>query len=108
MNPSRQAEWAEAQRRCRLTDEAAAMARELGMSPRSLIKNIPSKSEPWKAPVEDWVRQLHAKRFGKRSPAARTPPPEPEVYAPEPPPDAVNELDQAQEEPPASPPSPPL
>ena len=41
------------------------MAKELGMKPRSLIKNIPAKSQPWKAPVNEWVRDLHAKRFGE-------------------------------------------
>jgi hypothetical protein len=33
--------WAEAQRRCRRSDEAVLMAKELGIGPRSLIKNIP-------------------------------------------------------------------
>lgn len=54
--------WAEAQRRCRLSDEALRMARELGLSPRSLIKNIPFPREQWKAPVEDWVRAIYEKR----------------------------------------------
>ena len=66
MKTSRQNEWAEAQRRCRLTDEALAMAKELGLSPQSLTKNIPNRAEPWKAPVEDWVRRLHLKKFGVR------------------------------------------
>lgn len=44
-------EWLEAKRRCRLSDEEIRMARELGLKPRSLIKNIPAKSQPWKAPV---------------------------------------------------------
>jgi len=57
-------EWLEAQRRCRLSDEEVRMAKELGIKPRSLIKNIPDKSQPWKAPVGEWVRDLHAKRFG--------------------------------------------
>jgi hypothetical protein len=34
--------WVEAQRRCRLSDEALRMANELGLNPTSLIKNIPS------------------------------------------------------------------
>lgn len=38
--------WTEAQRRCRLSDEAMRMAKDLGLSPRSLIKNIPSRTEP--------------------------------------------------------------
>ena len=56
--------WAEAQRRCRLSAEAVRIAKDLGLNPRSLIKNIPSRSEPWKAPVEDWVRAIAAKRGG--------------------------------------------
>jgi hypothetical protein len=54
--------WVEAQRRCRLSDEAVRMARELGIGPRSLIKNIPAPTQQWKAPVEDWVRDLYEKR----------------------------------------------
>ena len=54
--------WTEAQRRCRLSDEALRMARELGLSPRSLIKNIPSPKEQWKAPVDDWYRIIYEKR----------------------------------------------
>ena len=59
--------WAEAQRRCRLSDEAVQMAKDLGIGPRSLIKNMPAPTQPWKAPVEDWVRDLYAKRQRKAS-----------------------------------------
>jgi hypothetical protein len=59
----KQRSWAEAQRRCRLSDEALRMAKELGLNPRSLIKNIPSTTQRWKAPVEEWVRHLHRRRF---------------------------------------------
>jgi len=62
--------WTEAQRRCRLSDEGLRMAKELGLSPRSLIKNIPSPKEQWKAPVEDWVRAIYEKR---QKAAARRP-----------------------------------
>jgi hypothetical protein len=41
------------------------MAKELGMTPKSLLKNIPNKSQQWKAPVRDWVRDLYDKRFRK-------------------------------------------
>ena len=41
--------WAEAKKKCRLNQEDIALAKRLGLNPRSLIKNIPSKSEPWKA-----------------------------------------------------------
>ena len=72
--------WAEAKKKCRLNDEDIALAKRLGLNPRSLIKNIPSKSEPWKAPVKDWLREIDEKRqkksaqkrkakSGRRSPA---------------------------------------
>lgn len=62
-------QWREAKRRCRLSDEAVAMAKELGMSPRGLIGNIPAPSERWKAPVEEWIRDAHEKM--KRKSAAK-------------------------------------
>jgi hypothetical protein len=58
-------EWAEAKRRCRLNQEDIIMAKELGFRPRSLIKNIPSKSQQWKAPVKDWIRYLYEERQRK-------------------------------------------
>ena len=54
--------WAEAARRCRLSPAEVRMAKELGFKPRSLLKNIPSKAEPWKGPVAEWVRDLYQKR----------------------------------------------
>ncbi len=57
-------EWLEAQCRCRLSDEEVRMAKALGLKPHSLIKNVPAKSQPWKAPVGEWIRDLHAKRCG--------------------------------------------
>jgi len=53
MNPKREQEWADAMRRCRLSAEKIAMAKELGMGPRSLIKNIPNRNQQWKTPVGD-------------------------------------------------------
>lgn len=54
--------WAEAKRRGGLSAEALAMAKELGLNPRTLIKNVPSRAEPCKAPIEEWVRDLYSKR----------------------------------------------
>lgn len=59
------AAWIEAKKKCRLNDETIRMAKQLGITPRTLIKNIPNKSEMWKAPVSDWVRELYDKRFNK-------------------------------------------
>jgi hypothetical protein len=41
------------------------MAKEMGLNPKSLIKNIPSKSEQWKAPVKIWIRDMYKDRFGR-------------------------------------------
>ena len=54
-------QWAEAKQKCHLNNEDIALAKRLGLNPRSLIKNIPSKSEPWKAPVKDWLHEIDAK-----------------------------------------------
>src|SRR4051794_35821130 len=59
-------EWKAAKKRCRLNDEEMRMAKELGIGPRSLIKNIPSPNQRWKQPVKEWVRNLYSKKFGHR------------------------------------------
>ena len=58
-------QWQEAKKRCRLDDEDIARAKCLGLNPRSLIKNIPNKSEPWKAPVKVWLQEIEEKRNKK-------------------------------------------
>src|SRR6516162_9876174 len=65
--------WREAIRRCGLSDEEVRMALELGFQPESLIKNIPSPSQPWKRPVSEWVRSLYEQKFGSRRPPAVPP-----------------------------------
>jgi hypothetical protein len=61
----RDAEWAQAKRLCRLSANDVRMAKQLGLRPRSLIKNIPSPHQRWKAPVREWVRELYRKRQAK-------------------------------------------
>jgi hypothetical protein len=58
--------WKEAYRKCRLSVRHIQMAKELGLNPKSLIKNIPNPHERWKAPVSDWIEEVYAKRFKKR------------------------------------------
>ena len=41
------------------------MAKEMGLNPRSLIKNIPSKTQKWKAPVHVWIREMYKKHQKK-------------------------------------------
>jgi hypothetical protein len=57
--------WQEAKKKCRLNNEDIELAKRLGLNPRSLIKNIPNKSEPWKAPVKIWLHEIDAKRQKK-------------------------------------------
>jgi hypothetical protein len=63
--------WAEAKRRCRLNNEDIRMAKELGLNPRSLLKNIPSKTQQWKLPVKDWLREMYQKRQEKAAKRTR-------------------------------------
>ena len=73
MNQKDNSAWEEARRRCRLSAEEIRMAKELGFQPKSLIKNIPSPSQLWKAPVSEWVRDLYQKKIGSRKPAGDAP-----------------------------------
>ena len=57
--------WQEAKKKCRLNNDDIARAKRLGLNPKSLIKNIPNKSEPWKAPVKDWLMDMEEKRLRK-------------------------------------------
>lgn len=41
------------------------------MNPKSLIKNIPNKSEKWKAPVKDWTHDMYDKRQRKSQQRAK-------------------------------------
>lgn len=58
-------EWEEAKKKCKLNAEILMMAKEMGLNPRSLIKNIPNKSEQWKAPVSVWIQDMYEKRQAK-------------------------------------------
>lgn len=68
-------QWARAKKVCRLNMEDIQMAKELGLSPKSLIKNQPNPSQRWKLPVKHWIRELHAKQFGSRAKTANHPAP---------------------------------
>jgi len=61
-------DWATAKTLCRLSAVEIQMAKELGMTPKSLTKNIPSPSQQWKASVKQWVRGLYEKKYGNRIP----------------------------------------
>ena len=50
--------WKEAKRLCRLNEDDIRIAKEMGLNPKSLIKNIPSKQQQWKLPVKEWLRDM--------------------------------------------------
>ena len=64
-NNKKDVEWAEAKKKCRLNEETVKMAKEMGLNPRSLVKNIPNKNEQWKAPVSIWIQEMYQKRQEK-------------------------------------------
>lgn len=83
-NRIRDDDWAEAKRLCRLSEEELRMARELGLNPRKLIKNIPSPGQRWKAPVGEWVCEMYRERHRARlleEPSSRPPREEPDEDA---------------------------
>ena len=49
----------------RLNADDVRKAKELGLNPRKLVKNIPSPSEPWKSPVNVWIRELYEEKQAK-------------------------------------------
>lgn len=57
--------WAEAKKRCKLNETDLQMAKELGMTAKSLIKNIPTPNQLWKAPVKVWIRDLYEEKFNR-------------------------------------------
>lgn len=57
--------WVEAKKKCRLNTATIQMAKEMGLSPKSLLKNIPSKNQQWKASVHVWIQDMYEDRFGE-------------------------------------------
>jgi hypothetical protein len=52
-------------KKCRLNEADIVLAKKLRLNPKSLIKNIPNKSEQWKAPVSVWIHEIEEKRTKK-------------------------------------------
>jgi len=71
-NKKREDEWKEVKKKCKVGDETIRMAKELGINPRTMIKNIPSKAEKWKAPVDAWIREMYDKVKEKNAKKAKT------------------------------------
>ncbi|MBI9095322.1 MAG: hypothetical protein JEY71_10610 [Sphaerochaeta sp.] len=58
-------QWKEAKSRCKLSADDVRIAKEMGLNPRSLIKNIPNRQEAWKLPVKEWLREIWEDRQEK-------------------------------------------
>ena len=54
-----------------LTKAYAPLLKEMGLNPKSLIRNIPNKKEMWKAPVKDWIHDMYEKRQRKSEQKAK-------------------------------------
>lgn len=59
--------WAKAKKLCRLNQEDIRKAKELGLSPKSLTKNILGPNQQWKLPVKHWIAELYEKRFAAKA-----------------------------------------
>jgi len=70
-NKKREDEWKEVKKKCKVGDETIRMAKELGINPRTMIKNIPNKAEKWKAPVDVWIRDMYEKVKEKNAKKAK-------------------------------------
>ena len=64
-NPKRDDQWVNAKRRCRLSAEQLRRAKEMGLNPVKLIKNIPAPTQQWKQPVGDWIDEMYSDRQTK-------------------------------------------
>ena len=64
--PAHDLEWAKAKQVCCLNMEDIRMAKELGLGPRALMKNVPNSAQPWKASVQVWIRDLYESRQQRR------------------------------------------
>jgi len=58
-------DWKKAKKLCRLNEEDIRIAREMGLNPKSLIKNIPGKDQVWKEPVKEWLWSIWEDRQEK-------------------------------------------
>lgn len=60
--------WIDARSKFKLSNAHIQMARELGMNPKRFGGYAPSKSQPWKLPLPEFIESWYLKRFGKTRP----------------------------------------
>ena len=47
------------------------MAKELGMNPKKFGKYSANPSEPWKAPLREFIEKCYFKRFKRKEPISK-------------------------------------
>lgn len=65
--------WAIAKTKYRLNARQIAMAKELGMTPKTFSKIGENKSEQWKTPRGEFIEKCYRKRFGDKEPVIYNP-----------------------------------
>ena len=66
--PPKYQEWIDARKAHKLSHAHIAMARELGMTPKSLRKLNSGRHHAWKLPLPQYLAECYEKRFGKTRP----------------------------------------
>lgn len=99
MNAVSTKEWNDAPRRCRLSDAALAMAKELGLAPHSLVKTFPTATNHGKPRSKSGCAASTEKKFRYRRISAPPPAYRPKIAAhpPDPASHLVSEIDAARE-----------
>lgn len=59
-----EAAWKNAKKKYRLSNEILCMAKALGLNPKKFGGYANHKQQSWKAPLSEFIRHLHEKRFG--------------------------------------------
>ena len=70
-NKKKTEEWEYVKKKCRLNDKTISMAKELGINPRTILKNMPNEAEKWKAPVDQWIEDMYEKEKTKAAKKAK-------------------------------------
>ena len=66
--------WLETQKKFKLSDKHAQMARQVGLNPNKLGNLKDDKQQPWKAPLPEIIETIYFRHYGKKEPDVLRPP----------------------------------
>ncbi len=66
--PSKLQPWIDARKKYRLSHAQIQMARELGLNPKKFGSLKPTKQQPWKLPLSEFIEEIYFKHFKKSTP----------------------------------------